>query len=79
MDLTGADLTNAFLINAFLTGATYEENTLFPSGLNIYSGDWGLPNDATPWDLGMVPTPEPASGLMLAVGALALAAMGRRR
>ena len=78
-NLIGASLSGADLTGASPDDATYDEFTLFPSGLDIYSGDWGLPGDATPWDLGMIPTPEPASGLMLGIGGLALAAMGRRR
>ena len=65
--------------DADLAGASYNEFTMFPSGFDIFSGDWGLPDNATPRDLGMVPTPEPTTGLMLAVGGLALAAVGRRR
>jgi hypothetical protein len=78
-DLINANLTGANLFNATLSGAFYDPNTIFPYGLDIYVGDWGLPTDATPWDLGMVPVPEPASGIMLAVGGLVLAAGGRRR
>ena len=78
-DLTSADLIGASLSNADLSGALYDEFTLYPSGFDIYSGDWALPGGVTPWDFGMVPAPEPTSGLMLAVGGLVLAAMGRRR
>lgn len=76
-DLSGASLIGALLIDARLK-ATYDELTIFPSGLDIYSGDWGLPDDAAPWNLGMIPAPEPTSCLILAVGALALAGAGRR-
>jgi hypothetical protein len=78
-NLTGANLLLANLFFANLLGAFYDENTVFPSGGDAYSGAWGLGGAATPWDLGMVPVPEPASGLMLCVGGLALAAKGRLR
>jgi len=78
-DLSAANLTDADLAFANLNGTLFDESTVFPSGLDFDSGDWGLPGDATPWDLGMIPAPEPAIGLMLAVGGVALAAVGRPR
>jgi hypothetical protein len=81
-DLAGANLRDAHLLGADLTGANltgavYDEFTVFPSGSGIYDGSWGLPGDATPSALGMVPAPEPSAGLMLTFGSLALAAVGR--
>jgi hypothetical protein len=78
-DLSGADLSGAILFATDLSGAVYDGFTLFPAGGDIYSGSWGLTGGATPWDLGMVPAPEPASGLMLGIGSIALAAIARRR
>ena len=74
-DLSSADLTAADLTDADLTGTIYDEFTFFPSGLTVDSGDWELPSGASPWELGMVPAPEPASGLMLGAGVIALAGM----
>jgi hypothetical protein len=78
-DLSGAELSGAILFATDLTGAVYDGSTRFPTGGDIYSGSWGLTGGATPWDLGMVPAPEPASGLMLGIGSIALAAIARRR
>lgn len=72
----GADLAGANLSGALLSDAVYDEFTQLQSGLEIFSGSWGRPGDATPWDLGKVPAPEPASGLMLWVGTIALAGAG---
>lgn len=77
-DLTGAnlahaDLEAADLINAQLASAQYDEATVFPSGRGLSEPPWHLPNDETPWDVGMVPVPEPSVGYFLMTGALALA------
>ena len=73
--LNGALLGNAALDGAILTDAWYDESTEFPSGMGIYSGSWDLPGGAAPWNLGMIPVPEPAGGLMLGIGSVALAAL----
>jgi hypothetical protein len=78
-DLSSADLTAADLTDADLMGTIYDEFTFFPSGLTIDSGDWGLPSGAAPWELGMVPAPEPASGLMLGAGVIALVGMASQQ
>jgi len=64
--------------DAYLVGQTYYQLTVFPSGNPYDTPPWGLLGNATPWAAGMIPTPEPTTGLMLAVGGLALSAMGRR-
>jgi hypothetical protein len=59
-DLSGADLIAADMTGAILTGAIYDESTLFPSGGTWNEPPWGLPGDAAPWELDMVPAPEPS-------------------
>ncbi len=76
--LAGANLTSADLSFASLDGAFYDQDTLFPSGGNLASGSWGLPGGATPWDLGMVPVPEPSVCWGLIAGAAALVGLRRR-
>ena len=77
--LAGADLTSSDLSFAGLGGAFYDQHTLFPSGGNLESGSWGLPDDVAPWDLGMVPVPEPSFGWLLLAGSVALIGRARRR
>jgi len=50
----------------------YDEFTIFPSGATYDIPLWDLPDDATPWDAGMIPVPEPSFGLMLMFGAAGL-------
>ena len=81
-DLSGTDLTGADLTGAILFGSQYDEFTIFPSGDTYELPPWDLPNDTTPWDAGMIPTPEPSLGSMLifgAAGLIGLAAMKRNR
>jgi hypothetical protein len=78
-NLSSADLTSADLAFANLTGSLFDELTIFPSGNAYDVSPWGLHNGITPWGAGMIPTPEPASGLMLAVGGLGLAGLAARR
>ncbi|MFK7899064.1 MAG: pentapeptide repeat-containing protein [Myxococcota bacterium] len=75
----GANLTGADLAFADLGGSFYDQDTLFPSGSTVYSGTWGLPNDVAPWDLGMVPVPEPSLGLGLLIGGGGLLGVTRFR
>ncbi len=77
--LTGADLTGATVQSTVWTGATYDETTVFPSGNAWDTPPYGLDGGITPWDAGMVPVPEPALGVMLAAGCLALAGLRRAR
>ena len=76
-DLTGADLTSADLSSATLTGSQYDEFTIFPSGetFGIPQPTCGLPSGAAPWDAGMIPVPEPSSGLLLVCGCIGLAGL----
>jgi hypothetical protein len=74
-DLSGAILAFAYLLDAVLTGSTYDEFTLFPSNNTYDIQPWGLPNDAAPWSLGMIPVPEPSFGLLLLSGVLGLAGL----
>ena len=74
-NLRGADLTGVDLSFANLTGALYDEDTFFPSGNSYDTSPWGLDVGFSPWNAGMIPTPEPATGLMLAVGGLGLAGL----
>jgi hypothetical protein len=71
-DLSNADLTSANFSSATLTGSLYDEFTIFPSGDIWDTPPWGLPNDSTPWDLGMIPVPEPSVGMLLLFGAMGL-------
>lgn len=83
--LVGADLRDANLsdvsMNAAtdLTGAVYDYDTVFPGGFYFLDGNWGLLYGATPWDLGMIPAPEPGASSLLLCGTLGLAALARRR
>jgi hypothetical protein len=74
-ELTGADLTGLVLTFANLTGATYDEMTVFPSGDPALTPPWGLPNDSAPWDLGMIPVPEPSLGWLLLSGLAGLSGL----
>ena len=74
-DLSTADLTSADLSSANLSGALYDGSTIFPSGSTYDIPPWGLPNDATPWDAGMIPVPEPSARLLLLFGAMGLAGL----
>lgn len=76
--LAGANLTSANLAFAELGGAFYDQHTMFPSGGTLSTGTWGLPNGVAPWDLGMIPVPEPSAGSGILMGILALSQMTRR-
>ena len=84
-NLTDADLTGAFLGSARLQGATldgalYDENTVFPSGDFYDSPPWGLDMvGSTPWDRGMIPTPEPSVAWMLIAGTCGVGGLARLR
>jgi len=78
-NLRGAILTGANLTGATLMGVTYDDATVFPSGQNYQHAPWGLPNAKAPWDLGMVPVPEPCMAMLLGAGAAGLAGLARRR
>jgi Thrombospondin type 3 repeat/Pentapeptide repeats (8 copies)/PEP-CTERM motif len=78
-DLSNADLTASDLTSVTLTGALYDEFTLFPTGNTFDNPPWGLDGGISPWDAGMIPTPEPSSGLMLLFGAGGLAGLASRR
>lgn len=78
-NLAGADFTGADLNTADLVRATYDEFTIFPNGNTYLNPSTGLLNNARPWELRMIPTPEPTAGLALTVGGLAVAVAGRRR
>ena len=62
-NLSNADLTAADLTSANLSGAMYDDLTVFPSGNTFDVPAWGLPNDMTPWDAGMIYVPEPSTGV----------------
>jgi uncharacterized protein YjbI with pentapeptide repeats len=79
--LEGAILTGANLTAATLTSATYDPATIFPSGNDYASPPWGLPGGLAPWQMGMIPVPEP-TGSAVSLGAIAglvAAARARRR
>jgi len=78
-NLVNADLTGADLSSANLTGALYDEFTIFPSGNTYDIPPWGLDGGISPWNAGMIPTPEPSLGLMLLFGSGALAGFASRR
>jgi hypothetical protein len=78
-DLSGTNLTSADLIGAILEEALYDELTLFPSGGTLESGSWGLPGDAAPWDLEMIPVPEPSLASLLSFGVAGLVLIAARR
>ena len=64
--LTNANLTGADLSGAQLFGAQYDEATIFPSGNTYLTPPWGINGDSgidEPWNLAMIPVPEPVSGL----------------
>ncbi len=78
-DLSNADLTSADLTSANLSGALYDESTLFPSGDSYDIPPWGLDGGITPWDAGMIPAPEPATGSMLILGVAGLIVLAGHR
>jgi len=85
--LAGREVDSDFFSLSY-TRAIYDEHTVFPSGANLLSltgtdpdGRWllGLPDDQSPWDLKMVPAPEPSFGLSLFLGTAGLAGSVRGR
>lgn len=81
-NLSGANLTSVNFGFASLSGATYDEGTRFPSGGHYDVPTWGLPSGVSPWDAGLIPTPEPSVALQVLVGAIGIAGLtvgGRRR
>jgi len=75
--LSKADLTSAITTSTVLTNAQYDEATVFPSGDTYDVAPWGLDGGSTPWDAGMIPTPEPSAGMMLLFGAAGLIGLAR--
>jgi len=78
-NLAHADLEAADLANAQLASSQYDEATVFPSGRKLSEPPWGLPNDVTPWNAGMVPVPERGVAMMVCCGVIGLAGLGRKR
>lgn len=88
-DLDGVDLDSTLLVATDLAGATtegatfvgarYDDATVFPSGFTYDGGPTGFPGDAWPWQIGMIPVPEPSSSMAVVLGSLGLVMMVRRR
>ena len=58
-----------------MTGSQYDESTIFPSGSTYDLPPWDLPDDATPWNAGMMPVPEPSAGMLLVFGVVGMAGL----
>jgi hypothetical protein len=78
-NLVDADMTAADLSFAVLEDAIYDECTIFPSGSAYDAPPWGLDSDRSPWNAGMIPTPEPSRGASVGITVVGLLGIARYR